>query len=76
MIDTCDRIGRLLNISISSQCKRKETMFRSVEMSRIQLYIPYEHFHSTLSILGELECVEFDDVILNLIIYYLVKFRS
>lgn len=40
----------------------EESLFRSASMSLIQLYIPAESVHATVTELGELGHVQFKDV--------------
>ena len=53
-----------LNMNTNSIEQDHETsLFRSVEMTKVQLYIPYEASHATLSILAELGMIQFKDVL-------------
>lgn len=53
----------LPNNSPNQEQDDDSTLFRSVEMTKIQLFIPYETSHTSLTILGKMGMVEFVDVI-------------
>lgn len=40
----------------------EESLFRSAQMSLVQLYMPTESAHATVSELGELGAIQFKDV--------------